>query len=82
MFSLIFKILFLFPQLLLFKEEHEDSLSTATRAINQAIEGTKNNIAWMDNNYEVIEQWLIDHGYGKKSKLARFARRRTTATRR
>nr|XP_045584294.1 uncharacterized protein LOC123746672 [Procambarus clarkii] len=56
-------------ELELFKEEHADDLDTAARAIDQAIERTANNIAWMSNNYDVIVQWLDDQGFS--SQLAR-----------
>lgn len=55
-------------ELELFKEEHAGQLGTATRAVDQAIERTENNIKWMDNNYEVIMQWLADNGYSSKLK--------------
>ncbi|XP_045117781.1 aminopeptidase N-like [Portunus trituberculatus] len=48
-------------QLKMFKEEHASDLNTAERAVNQAIEKTANNIAWMDNNYQTIVNWLHDH---------------------
>ncbi|KAK7075491.1 hypothetical protein SK128_020460 [Halocaridina rubra] len=53
-------------ELELFKEEHSEDLGTATRAVDQAIERTANNIAWMENNYDVIVQWLADHGYSRE----------------
>ena len=60
-----YNILLLFTlQLIRFKNEHEDSLSLATRAVNQAIERTHNNINWMNSNYVTILNWLHDNGYG------------------
>ncbi|XP_069173006.1 LOW QUALITY PROTEIN: uncharacterized protein [Procambarus clarkii] len=53
-------------ELELFKEEHADDLDTAARAIDQAIERTANNIAWMSNNYDVIVQWLDDQGFSSQ----------------
>ncbi|XP_042234819.1 aminopeptidase N-like [Homarus americanus] len=50
-------------ELELFKKEHAGGLGTAKRAVEQAIERTTNNIAWVENNYSVIIQWLEDHGY-------------------
>ncbi|XP_050685905.1 aminopeptidase N-like isoform X1 [Eriocheir sinensis] len=44
-----------------FYKEHEDSLSTATRAVQIALENTDVNIAWMENNYEEIKKWLGDN---------------------
>ncbi|XP_063596358.1 aminopeptidase N-like isoform X1 [Penaeus indicus] len=55
-------------ELELFKEEHAGQLGTATRAVDQAIERTENNVKWMDNNYEVIMKWLADNGYSSKLK--------------
>ena len=52
----------------MFKEEYKDTLKTATRAVDQAIEGTSNNIAWMSNNYDVITDWLESSGYSNKLK--------------
>lgn len=49
-------------ELLAFRDEH---LGEIGLAIDQAIETTSNNIDWMNNNYDVILQWLIDHGYSK-----------------
>lgn len=48
-------------QLEMFKEEHADNLYTAELAVNQAIEKTADNIAWMDSNYQTIEDWLHNH---------------------
>jgi len=47
-----------------FKAEHAGNLGTAKRAVEQAIEKTENNIAWMDANYEIIKEWLANHGHG------------------
>ncbi|XP_047482307.1 aminopeptidase N-like isoform X1 [Penaeus chinensis] len=55
-------------ELELFKEDHAGQLGTATRAVDQAIERTENNIKWMDDNYEVIMKWLADNGYSSKLK--------------
>ncbi|XP_063599467.1 aminopeptidase N-like [Penaeus indicus] len=50
-------------QLESFIEENRDSLSSVARSVSQALENTNNNIAWMDNNYDVIVQWLHENGY-------------------
>ncbi|XP_069189951.1 aminopeptidase N [Procambarus clarkii] len=50
-------------ELEMFKEEHPEDLHTAAQAVDQAIERTANNIAWMSNNYDVIVQWLDDQGF-------------------
>ncbi|XP_068228790.1 aminopeptidase N-like isoform X1 [Palaemon carinicauda] len=50
----------------LFQEEHASELGSATRAVEQVIERTKINIAWMNTNYDVIVQWLDQNGYSTK----------------
>ncbi|KAK7027939.1 hypothetical protein SK128_026274 [Halocaridina rubra] len=50
----------------LFKEEHASDLGTATRSVEQVIETTKINIAWMNSNYDVIVKWLDQNGYSTK----------------
>lgn len=41
-----------------FYEENKSTLSSAQREVKQAIEKTRANIKWMDQNYEVINAWL------------------------
>lgn len=53
-------------ELKLFKERNSGNLGTAKRAVDQAIEKTANNIAWVDNNLKVIMQWLQDRGFSTK----------------
>lgn len=53
-------------ELKLFKEEYSSHLKTAKRAVDQAIERTSNNIAWMNRSYDVIVQWFEDNGYSNK----------------
>ncbi|XP_068228789.1 LOW QUALITY PROTEIN: aminopeptidase N-like [Palaemon carinicauda] len=50
----------------LFQEEHEDDLGAASRAVENAIERITNDIAWMDNNYQNIVDWLESQGYNSK----------------
>ncbi|KAA0203273.1 hypothetical protein HAZT_HAZT008388 [Hyalella azteca] len=50
-------------QLIQFKNDNIDALATATYAIDQSIENTSNNIAWMDNYYDYIVNWLTLNGY-------------------
>ncbi|CAB4066589.1 ANPEP [Lepeophtheirus salmonis] len=52
------KIANYYSQLLQFKKSHEHEFSSATRTAEQAIEITKNNIAWMDSSYKTIQEWL------------------------
>lgn len=49
-----------------FRDENEDSLATAKRAVNQAVERTVNNIAWINAHTEVITEWLDDQGFSSK----------------
>lgn len=55
------KSLFFFFQLELFKKKNADTLATAKRAVEQALETTNSNIAWMNKNYDNIVQWLEDN---------------------
>merc|ERR1719219_1280145 len=41
-----------------FYKENRATLSSAEREVKQAIEGTRGNIKWMENNYEIISAWL------------------------
>ncbi|CAL4134490.1 unnamed protein product, partial [Meganyctiphanes norvegica] len=47
-----------------FQAKHSGKLGRSKRVVEQSIERTKNNIAWMDANYEIIEEWLTKKGYG------------------
>ncbi|XP_037790314.1 uncharacterized protein LOC119585704 [Penaeus monodon] len=49
-----------------FRREHEHHLGSASRTVEQVIERTKNNIAWMKTNYDVIVKWLDANGYSTK----------------
>ncbi|XP_063887402.1 aminopeptidase N-like [Scylla paramamosain] len=49
-----------------FQSANKDHLSTARRAVAQAIERTQNNIEWLNKNGPVIIQWLADNGYSSK----------------
>ncbi|XP_050699388.1 aminopeptidase N-like isoform X2 [Eriocheir sinensis] len=53
-----------------FHREHLDDLDSASRAVQQVIERTKVNIAWMRTNYEVIVEWLDQSGYSTKLRNA------------
>ncbi|XP_018019814.1 aminopeptidase N [Hyalella azteca] len=50
-------------ELISFKNVHVDELASATYAIDQSIENTSNNIAWMDSYYDYIVNWLTGNGY-------------------
>jgi len=45
-------------QLKAFYEKNRDNLSDGKRELEQAIEQATANVAWMDNNYDVIVSWL------------------------
>lgn len=41
-----------------FYEEHKDSLGTASTDVISAIQYTKANIRWMENNFEIVSNWF------------------------
>ncbi|XP_063593106.1 aminopeptidase N-like [Penaeus indicus] len=45
------------------------SLEGNQRNVQQAEEKVKNNVAWMDANYDVIVQWLEENGYSSKLRV-------------
>ena len=45
-------------QIKYFKEKYEKDLSTVTRTVDQMIQKTEKNIAWMEKYYEEISKWL------------------------
>ncbi|XP_042215803.1 aminopeptidase N-like isoform X2 [Homarus americanus] len=49
-----------------FEKKHRDDLDAASRKVQQIIERTKNNMAWMDANYQTIVNWLEQKGYSSK----------------
>lgn len=49
-----------------FKEKRKDTLAAASRKVEQSIERTRNNIAWMEANYDNIVEWLRQQGYPSK----------------
>ncbi|XP_037798461.1 aminopeptidase N-like [Penaeus monodon] len=46
------------------------SLEGNQRNVQQVEEKIRNNIAWMDANYDVIVQWLEENGYSSKLRVA------------
>ena len=42
-----------------FQEKNKATLTTAKREVKQAIESAEANIAWMNNYYEEISNWLL-----------------------
>ncbi|XP_064118220.1 aminopeptidase N-like isoform X2 [Macrobrachium nipponense] len=50
-------------ELMQFQQDYAENLLTANRAVEQAIETTKVNIAWMEDNYEGIVHWLREQGF-------------------
>nr|XP_053651337.1 aminopeptidase N-like isoform X1 [Cherax quadricarinatus] len=53
-------------ELRLFRREHLQDLESVSRSVQQVIERTKINIAWMTSNYQVIVNWLHKNGYSTK----------------
>ncbi|XP_045589686.1 aminopeptidase N isoform X2 [Procambarus clarkii] len=53
-------------ELRLFRREHLEDLESVSRSVQQVIERTKINIAWMNENYKVIVNWLDKNGYSTK----------------
>lgn len=49
-------------QLLEFKRRYNDSLGTAERAVDQAIETTTANIAWLESYYDTIFKYIVRTG--------------------
>lgn len=45
-----------------FVSTHPD-LGAATRAFHSAMETTRNNIRWMEKNYEILKTWLTNLGF-------------------
>ncbi|XP_042891875.1 aminopeptidase N-like [Penaeus japonicus] len=45
------------------------SLEGNRRSVQQVEEKIKNNVAWMDANYDVIVQWLEENGYSSKLRV-------------
>ena len=50
--------IFINIQIKYFKEKYEKDLSTVTRKVDQMIQKTEKNIAWMKKYYEEISNWL------------------------
>ena len=47
-------------QIKYFKEKHKKDLSTVTRIVDQMIQKTEKNIAWMEKYYEEISKLLSE----------------------
>jgi len=45
-------------ELLQFREEHQEELGNSARTVQQSVDRTKNNVAWMKQNYAKVVQWL------------------------
>ncbi|XP_047472166.1 aminopeptidase N-like [Penaeus chinensis] len=52
-----------------FLRRRKVSLEGNQRNVQQAEEKVKNNVAWMDANYDVIVQWLEENGYSSKLRV-------------
>ena len=55
-FSVIF-------QLRDFQTEHKAELASSTRALEQAVEAVENNVKWMEDNYDMVADWLNNTVY-------------------
>jgi len=53
-----FNTRFELDELQTFIADHEEELGSARRTANQMVEGAKANIAWMDQHYQTIVDWL------------------------
>lgn len=51
------KIVFIFPQVLAFVEEHKKVLGSL-RATRKAIEQIRSNMAWLTTNEKAVTEWL------------------------
>ena len=46
-----------------FRTEHKAELASSTRAMEQAVEAVENNVKWMEDNYDVVADWLNNKVY-------------------
>ena len=46
-----------------FQSEHSTELGSSTRAVDQAVEAVENNVKWMEENYNVVADWLNSQVY-------------------
>ncbi|KAF2365598.1 Peptidase M1 membrane alanine aminopeptidase N-terminal [Trinorchestia longiramus] len=46
-----------------FRDRNLGDLKSSRRTVDQSVERTKNNIAWMDAHYDEIENWLSKKGF-------------------
>ena len=46
-----------------FRTEHKAELASNTRALEQAVEAVENNVKWMEDNYDVVADWLNNKVY-------------------
>ncbi|KAK7075270.1 hypothetical protein SK128_014550 [Halocaridina rubra] len=53
-------------ELIQFQKDNDGNLLTATRAVTQALEATRLNMAWMKDNYDTIVHWLKSHEYSSE----------------
>ncbi|XP_042215813.1 aminopeptidase N-like isoform X2 [Homarus americanus] len=58
-----FNTLQLLHELEEFERVNKDQLLTASRAVSQAVEATKINLAWMEDNRDFIVDWLKEQGF-------------------
>ena len=41
-----------------FQNSHSNEFGSSTRAVEQALEAVENNVKWMEDNYNVVAEWL------------------------
>ncbi|XP_037773440.1 aminopeptidase N-like [Penaeus monodon] len=56
-------------EVLSFLRRRKVSLEGNQRNVQQVEEKVRNNVAWMDANYDVIVQWLEENGYSSKLRI-------------
>ena len=42
-----------------FQDKNEETLTSVKRVVSQIVQNTEANIAWIDNYYEEISNWLL-----------------------
>ena len=57
------KKLYSLSQLRDFQSAHSTELGSSTRAVEQAVEAVENNVKWMEENYNVVADWLNSQVY-------------------
>ncbi|XP_050699391.1 aminopeptidase Ey-like isoform X2 [Eriocheir sinensis] len=53
-------------EVLAFKVERGEELAAASRTVDNVVEQIKNNMVWIEQNYQTIVAWLNEEGFNKK----------------